>query len=359
MLVLGGGPAGLATAIELRQTEELAVVVVELRDEPSERYGESVPPDIVLAMDRLGVSAAFRDDGHLPCPGSVSVWGSDRPGYNDFILNPLGPGWHINRSRFETMLRARAVERGASVRTRSRAVEAVPADDAFDVTLQATDGRRTVMRASWVVDATGWNAWFARRQGAVRREIARMVAIVRFATVRSGSFTAQTVVEATPHGWWYAARLPDDQITTVFLTAPQDARALIRDDHAGWREQLTDTQLLASHLASAVVGDERFQACAVPSGILDRARGKRWLAVGDAASAYDPIASRGIHTALADARGAAATILSEAGHAVAPAVPYGQQVEARFQEYRADRAQLYAQEQRWAGHPFWRASSLT
>lgn len=353
--MLGGGPAGLATAIELRQRSALGVVVVEAREAPSERYGESVPPDLLLGLDRLGVSSAFRADGHLPCPGNVSLWGSARPGFSDFILNPLGPGWHISRSRFESMLRARALECGASLQTRSRAVDVAPTRDGFAVTLRSTDGREDVMHAAWVVDATGWRAWFARRQGALRREVARLVAIVRFAAVRSGSFTAQTVVEATPDGWWYCARMPGDRISTVLLTAPRAARALLQDDHAGWRERLAGTQLLAPGLADCTLDDERFRAFPVPSGILDRVEGHRWLAVGDAAAAYDPIVSRGIHSALADARDAAATILSAAGQVVSPVRPYGLQVEARFQDYLANRAELYAKEQRWAGRPFWKA----
>lgn len=354
VLVLGGGPAGLATAIEVRQTSGLDVVVVEAREVPSERYGESVPPDILPALDRLGVSGTFRADGHLPCPGSVSLWGSERPGYNDFILNPLGPGWHISRSRFEAMLRARAVARGAALRTGSRAVDAASSPDGFHVTVQGADGGRTVIHASWVVDATGCRAWFARRQGAVRSEAERLVAIVRFAAVRSGSFTAQTVVEATPHGWWYCARLPDDQIATVHLTVPWAARALLQSEHAGWRERLADTQLIAPRLANCALDDEQVRACPVRSGILDHVRGDRWLAVGEAASAYDPIASRGIHTALADARDAAATIVGATDRTATPARPYEQQVEARFEDYLVNRAHLYAQERRWADRPFWR-----
>lgn len=354
--VLGGGPAGLATAIELRQASELDVVVVEARDEPGERYGESLPPDIVIALDRLGVREAFRADGHLTCPGSVSLWGSERPGFNDFILNPLGPGWHISRSRFETMLRARAVQCGASLHANTRAVDAPPRGDGFDLTLQHADGRRRGLRASWVVDATGWRAWFARRQGAVRVDLDRKVAIVRFATVRSGSFTAQTVVESTPDGWWYCARVPDDQITTVLLTAPQAARAFIRSAHAGWRERLAGTRLLAPRLADCDLVDERFRTFPAPSGILDRVEGRGWLAVGDAAAAYDPIASRGIHSALEDARDAAAAIVSALGGDGGAARPYRQQIEERFHDYLANRDALYAQEQRWPDHPFWRAA---
>src|ERR687885_3070010 len=153
VLVIGGGPAGLATAIELRQSSDLDVVVTEARDEPTERFGESVPPDILVALDRLDLSHAFRADGHLPCPGSISVWGRDNPGHNDFILNPMGPAWHISRARFEAMLRRRAAQMGALICTRTRAVAVSRTDDHFDVVLQDPAGGRRAIRTSWVVDA--------------------------------------------------------------------------------------------------------------------------------------------------------------------------------------------------------------
>jgi flavin-dependent dehydrogenase len=354
VLVIGGGPAGLATAIELRQASDLEVVVGEAGDEPTERFGESVPPDIVVALDRLGLSRAFRADGHLPCPGSVSVWGRDRPGHNDYVLNPMGPAWHISRARFESMLRARAAQLGASICTRTRAVAVGRTDDGCEVVLQDPAGGRRTMRASWVVDASGWRAWFARRQGATRRRLDRMLAIVRFAALRSGTFTAQTVVEATPDGWWYCARLPDRLLVTVLMTERRAARALTHDGYAGWRDLLARTRLVAPRLAACELDDERFRAYPVASAMLDRVDGAGWIAVGDSASAYDPIASQGIHKALADAADASRTIAAAAGRAQPPPWRYGDRVAARFDDYLANRAHLYALERRWPDRPFWR-----
>jgi flavin-dependent dehydrogenase len=354
VLVIGGGPAGLATAIELRQSSDLDVIVVEARDEPTERFGESVPPDILVALDRLDLSHAFRVDGHLPCPGSISLWGRDKPGHNDFILNPNGLAWHISRARFEAMLRTRAARIGASICTRTRAVAVRRTDDHFDVVLQDPAGGRRAMRAWWVVDASGWRAWLARRQGATHRRLDRMLAIVRFAALRSGTFTAQTVVEATPDGWWYGARLPGGLIVTMLMTERRAARALTHGGHAGWRELLAATNLLAPRLDACGLDEERFRAFTVASAMLDRVEGDGWIAVGDAASAYDPLASQGIHKALADAADASRTIAAAVGRAQPPPWRYGERVAARFDDYLANRAHLYALERRWTDRPFWR-----
>ena len=354
VLVIGGGPAGLATAIELRQSSELDVVVAEPRETPTERFGESVPPDILVALERLGLSHAFRAGGHLACPGSISLWGGEKPGHNDFILNPMGPAWHISRTRFEAMLRHRATRLGTSIHAGTRAVAVRRTAEDFEVVLQDPAGGRRPMRAPWVVDASGWRAWFARRQGATRRTLDRMVAIVRFAALRSGTFTAQTVVEATADGWWYCARLPDGLIATVLMTGPRAARPLAADGYAGWRELLAGTRLLAPRLDACALDDERFRAYPVASGILDRVEGDGWIAVGDAASAYDPIASQGIYKALADSADAATTIAAAVRGGQAPPWRYGERVAARFDDYLANRAHLYALERRWADRPFWR-----
>lgn len=352
VLVLGGGPAGLATAIELRLATGLDVVVAEAGGAPAERFGESLPPDVLVALDRLGLVDAFRADGHLACPGSISAWGRAKPGFNDFILNPMGSAWHIDRARFEAMLRARAAQAGAFILTRTRAVEAARAADGFDVTLRgASDG---VVRAGRVVDATGARAWFARRQGATRREHDRMLAVVRLARIAAGTFTSQTLVEATRDGWWYGARLPGDRLATVLVTERNAARELTTDGYAAWHRGLDATLLLGPRLAACRLEDERFRSCPVASSILDRVEGDRWIAVGDAASAYDPMAAQGIHKGFADAADATRTIAADVGRGEPPPWRYADRVAARFEDYLANRAHLYALERRWPDAPFWR-----
>jgi len=113
-LILGGGPAGTAAAIVLARSA-LKVAVLERTAYDTPRIGETFPPEICVPLQRLGVWESFRRAGHLPAPGIISCWGSDVPAENDFIFNPYGCGWHVDRSRFDRMLAEAAGQQGASV----------------------------------------------------------------------------------------------------------------------------------------------------------------------------------------------------------------------------------------------------
>ncbi|MDQ3742321.1 MAG: tryptophan 7-halogenase, partial [Actinomycetota bacterium] len=113
--IAGGGPAGCATAIALRGAGVERVLLAEASTGDGARVGESIPPDTRLVLDRLGVTARFEADGHEPCLGSCSAWGDAELGYNDFLFNPHGHGWHLDRRRFDASLAAEAKAAGAEV----------------------------------------------------------------------------------------------------------------------------------------------------------------------------------------------------------------------------------------------------
>ena len=116
--ILGAGPAGTACAIALARSVVERICLIEptrARGRGRTAIGETIPPDTRLLLDRLGLWQAFLDEGHERCLGTCSAWGSDRLGYNDFLLNPQGSGWHLDRARFDDFLLRRAREAGATM----------------------------------------------------------------------------------------------------------------------------------------------------------------------------------------------------------------------------------------------------
>src|ERR1700732_3151771 len=69
LVVVGGGPAGLAVAIVAAQ-QGLSVVVIERRDFPSDKAcGEGVLPPGVKALQRLGIADRFDRSTSYPFAG--------------------------------------------------------------------------------------------------------------------------------------------------------------------------------------------------------------------------------------------------------------------------------------------------
>lgn len=107
--VVSGGPAGASAAIGLARAG-LAVVVVCRDHRHEDKIGETLPPPARLVLERVGVWQQFRAAGHRPCHGNRSSWGSAAVETYDFIRDPHGHGWHIDRHVFEAMLAREAVQ---------------------------------------------------------------------------------------------------------------------------------------------------------------------------------------------------------------------------------------------------------
>lgn len=351
--IVGGGPAGCACALALAQHGVHDVLVIEAGDYTPFRIGESIPPEANRLFQALGIAQDFFAEAHAPCHGSCSWWGSDKRGYNDALMHPLGHGWHLERSRFNGFLARQARLRGTEVLLHASLAASAPADGggfALQLVLgSAAQPQQATIHADLVVDASGTRAVFARQRGSRKVETLPLVCLAMRFAVPEGSRSGLTHLEAVEHGWWYGAHLPDATLLLAFYSDAATVRAQ-RLQHAGrwlaWLAQAPNTAALARGAAPLAGGVQSFPA---PSYCLDRLHGDGWLAIGDAASAFDPVTSQGIVKALANGMAAAGAI---AGHASLGAV--AQTVAHRYAQYLALRQQYYGWEQRWPAAPFWR-----
>lgn len=346
-VVLGAGPAGLATAIAIRRETRATVLVADAGPAARERFGESVTPDILIPLKRLGLLDEFRAGAHAPCPGSASIWGGDRVGYNDYILSPVGSAWRLQRRAFDEMLARAAREAGAELCWGSRYLQSIPDQKGHRLLLRTPEGKSEVC-GKWVVDATGPAARFALHTGARRIVDDRMYGLARYAKIREGSMTMQTLLEADEDGWWYAARLPDDRVVVLFVSEDETFRRLNASDHEGFERSLRVTKLIGPILAKLALERKMYFAAPVYSSRLDRPEGEGWLAAGDAAVSYDPIVARGITKALEEGIAVGRRIVERSKSAGA----YGERIAANFRTYAETRARLYEIERR--DGPFWR-----
>jgi flavin-dependent dehydrogenase len=362
VLIVGAGPAGSATALMLAQlfagaASKPRVVLIETSRFDGFRIGESLPPDSRAVLDRLDVLPAFLASGHQACFGSLSSWGSEELGFNDFAVNIHGHGWHLDRARFDAELAEQAAQRGVELHRgwRMRQAEALP-ESGFRIDLRDDEQSECSLVARYVVDASGQAGVFAHAMGARRIYDDRLICIAGvFDLQDDSSIDQRTFLEAVPYGWWYCARLNARQAVVSITTDSATARLRALASVGSWFGHLAQTPHLGERLNGCKLGAEGLRPWAAPSYRLDPAVGSGWIAVGDCAISYDPITAQGIHKALDMGIAAAGAIADRLRGKAVDFSAYEHGIGERHDDYLELRRLLYAQEQRWPEQPFWKA----
>jgi len=312
ILVAGAGPAG-ATIARLLARNGRRVVLVDPGTRHVERL-ELVAPAACPVIEALGI-APLLDDASIarPCPGIRRRWGTTQTETEDFLRQPGGRGFVIDRLPFDEALRNAAKDAGVRF-VAGRVVVARHSAGAMLVTVKS-DPQEFEIMSGLLVDATGRPAAVARRMGARRIVSERRIAVRQAVDMRHVSDTGWLDVESdmSRHGQWsYAVGGPNGRRErwTIYRSEQQPmARSRLRADAS--------------------------------SALLSHAAGDGWIAIGDAASSFDPVTSQGLANALSTALVAAGAILSPEQFDEAARRIYSDAIATTFHHSEAGRARVY------------------
>jgi flavin-dependent dehydrogenase len=352
--VIGGGPAGTAAALTLLKYSQLTVAVVERSNYDQWRVGESLSPSGASLLRYLGAWETFTARGHLPSYGTAAAWGSSELLARDFLFTGHGTGWHLDRREFDQMLAGLVSKCGGLLMTSATVERETRDPHGWQLSIRCgTSRNRMKLRTRYVIDASGKQAVFARRNGARRRVGDPLVGIVgSFSFAEQSPRDSVTLVEAGPMGWWYSAALPDGRMVVAFMSDSD----LIR--RHGWHRRDRWLELLASscHVRARVelgTFDNKLAVCPAYSQILEPIAGEGWVAAGEAAVGFDPLSSMGIGYALTSGIEAARAVHNALTGDGKQMACYTASVVRHYAEYRAQHRQYYLMEQRWPDSPFW------
>jgi flavin-dependent dehydrogenase len=374
VVIVGSGPAGSAAAITLARYGR-RVLLMEKRGSLSFKLGESLPPtSIGLVEHFLGNAEVPKRQvcGLFSTAGNFSLWASEQPAIADFFFTSTGHGLCIDRLAFDEALRANAVAAGATLlKGISFHSCARIADGSFNwqLTFNPDAGMRQA-RARYLVDCSGRLALVARMLGVPTvHGDDRLFAYAQRFSCAGDDDDRYTRIEAAPDGWWYSNRLPstdsDEAGRLVVFHSDKDLPAARLAASRQGFDQLLDG---STHIAPLLKA-KGYHPCGIIRGAPANSQrlrdfcGDAWIAVGDAAQAYDPLSSQGIDKALRTA--------SHAGHMIHYALAdrpqrttelgsrntyihqYDQQQRQLWQTYLWQRDFYYGIQRRWSDQPFW------
>ncbi|MCV7100682.1 NAD(P)/FAD-dependent oxidoreductase [Mycobacterium palustre] len=276
LLIVGGGPGGLATALHARR-HGLSVIVAEPREGPIDKAcGEGLMPGGLGELASLGV-----DPAGIPFHGIAYV-SEHRRAQARFRG---GPGRGVRRTTLHAALEARAKEQDTEwIRARVTSVE----QDAHGVSAAG-------VRVKWLVGADGLHSAVRRAVG-----IKATAGTPRRHGVR-WHFNVPPWSEFVEVHWsrWgeaYVTPVEPDLVGVAIL--------------CGGRPELAWFPWLARHLDGAGRGHAR--GCGPLRQVVSRRVAGRVLLVGDAAGYEDALTGEGISLAVKQAAAAVDAIIDDA-----------------------------------------------
>ena len=276
LLVVGGGPGGLATALHARR-RGLSVIVAEPREGPIDKAcGEGLMPGGLAELTSLGV-----DPAGMPFRGIAYV-NEQRRAEARFRT---GPGRGVRRTTLHAALEARAKEEDTEwIRARVTDLR----QDAHGVTAAG-------VRAKWLVAADGLHSPVRRAVGIKATAGTPRRHGVRW-HFKVPAWSEFVEVHWSRWGEAYVTPVEPDLVGVAILS--------------GGRPDLGWFPWLARHLEGAERGHAR--GCGPLRQVVSRRVAGRVLLVGDAAGYEDALTGEGISLAVKQAAAAVDAIANDA-----------------------------------------------
>jgi flavin-dependent dehydrogenase len=307
-IVIGGGPAGAATAAILSGHGH-RVAVFEREKFPRYHIGESLLPFTFHPLERLGLVEKMRRSAFTKkySVQFVSVSGkASQPFYffNRYDRDTVAQTWQVLRSEFDVMLLNNAREKGATVNEETAVRELVKEGGrVVGVRAQNKTGEITEYRAPMTLDCSGREAFAAvRHNWRVGDPELHKVAVwtyykgaKRDAGVDAGATTVAFVPEK---GWFWYIPLHNDIVSVgVVAEGKYLTRGGVKDPARIFKREIEQNLWIKEYLSCGaqsgphyITGEFSFHTryCGVEGLLL----------VGDAYCFLDPVFSSGVMLAL-------------------------------------------------------------
>ncbi|MGZ3756271.1 MAG: hypothetical protein ACXVAY_06230 [Mucilaginibacter sp.] len=336
IVIVGKGIAGLTLSCLLHKKQIPHTLQYRTGDPVGIALAETLPPSAIPVLEKLDLLALFDNAAIHKTYGYHSLWGSDRIiDHNFYFRNPTAYGLKIDKQHL------------LSVLEKQQADYLVP----YQPNLLSGD--------KFIIDATGRNRTVLTKMGIGSTAHDALIAYsCHVPRIKHPLLTHSVYTETFRDGWGIVSGLNEQENVITLYTDKTSVAGSRLKQYQNWQASLSDTTCLQYFLT----GDKstRVKGSIANSSRASSISGENWLAVGDAAIAFDPLASHGITNAVYTAMSAADAIERFLRLGDQNAVKgYGDSLAAIFDQYLAAKDQLYQRESRWPDAAFWQARQLS
>ncbi|AXR17080.1 MULTISPECIES: NAD(P)/FAD-dependent oxidoreductase [Bacillus] len=279
IIIVGGGPAGVAAAISCIQ-KGLSVVIVEGEKFPRYRPGETLHPGIEPLLMKLGVWEKMKKIGLLRHKGNWIKWDS-KLYFAPFGSDENGP-WHgiqVWRANFDDILLKHAMSLGVKVIQPCHALRPILKENRV-IGLVIPNNE---LRASYLIDATGRRQWLAQQLGLkIEKYSPQLIARFGYVQGKCPPRDDAPAIIADIKGWTWTAKVRPKVYQWTRLSVAKESleKSWLPEEFQG----LTPLGKLSG-------ADVTWRATTQPGG-------PGYFLVGDAATVLDPSSSHGVLKAI-------------------------------------------------------------
>jgi flavin-dependent dehydrogenase len=278
IVIIGGGPAGLALAAGLSQFASLDIAVVEKTTYSNHVSGEHLQSQILTTLAQLNIPADILFNNSTACDGISGLW-ANHPVESKSLFNLYGHDYIVHRPQFEKALADYLRQRGVRFYL-GTSVRKIEKGQVFI--------KNKILRCDYLFDCSGRTS----QNFDNKRLVFDKLVGISFFTASESKDNAKILIESAKNGWWYFTQSKKTKILTFFTDA--DIYKKLREN---MQKELDETSFVKNFCKK--LNDSPFVKMAYTS-ILE-SNPTDILQAGDAYYSLDPLSSQGIYKAFKQA----------------------------------------------------------
>jgi flavin-dependent dehydrogenase len=351
--IIGGGPAGIATAIQLKQYG-FHVSIFDASATNKITVGEHLAAEALHEFRKLEIPEKMLSDYSIPCSEVQNAWGQSNIHFNESIFNPFGDSYILSRPDFDQALLHYCEQIGIQVFWNTRVSKVNSSNDGWS--LFYANGE---LQVNFLVDASGRTSKFHFGNELSKKSSKdALIGMTKHLVSDHSADKSHLLVESTSSGWWYTVQIASGKFISTFMTDPKILSRSNLSSSEFWTKALENSTHTRERLDSMEIPSEIFVQSA-HSQIARNIVGENWAKVGDAAQSYDPLSSAGIIKGFKMGISCAIAIHNYIRGKANALIEYETEVRSQYQEYVEKRDEYYLKEVRWMDQPFWYHRNLS